>query len=355
MDIIQSINIDQVIMKKYPKLLKVETGLLEQTHKYFPTDEFVDYHVYENVPKWYRRIERLFRFDLYLALKVKKIADQYDIIWANSEKVAIPLSFLNLRKPLVVILQYPESPLRFLLLKSTGIAQKWAGIGTVARDGRFFLQSRLAVDPQRIFQYYSARTDIFFPNGNESQNTDGPILSMGVAKRDYNTLIEALTELPGYRAEIFVSSKYGDLYQGKKVRNIPDWICFPERISEHELVRRYQQARFVVIPLKYTSHSGAGVTSAFEALASGRAVIATNTGGMDSYVIDGKTGILVPPGDVKGMRAAIRRLWENPDLAREMGIAGRKFLEENYKHETVIAEITDFLTRLWNTENRTGN
>lgn len=326
----------------------METGRLEKSHQYFPTDEFIDYRVYENIPAWWRKIEEFLRMDLYLAYRAKKLAGQYDIIWANSEKVAVPLSFMNLRKPMVVILQFPESPLRMWLIKLTGIAQKWAGVGTVAREARDFLQRKLGVDPRRIFQYYAARTDLFTPAADDDPVTPGPILSMGVAKRDYTTLIRALAELPGYQTDIFVSSKYGDEYRGGKLGEIPQWIQFPDRISDEELRCRYQAARFVVVPLIPTHHSGAGVTSIFEASASGRAVIATNTGGMHSYIIDGKTGILVPPGDVQAMRDAIRKLWENPDLAKEMGKAGRKFVEENYDYQSVVDGITGFLSNLWN-------
>ena len=150
-------------MKKYPKMLKVETGRLERTYRYFPTDEFIDYRVYDHVPRWWRWIEQLLRTDFYLALQVKKIANQYDIIWANSEKVGIPLSFLNIKTPLVVILQHPESPLRVILMKLSGIAKKWAGIGIVVTGARNFLQTKLGVDPKKIFQYYAARTDALKP------------------------------------------------------------------------------------------------------------------------------------------------------------------------------------------------
>ena len=332
-------------------MLKVETGWLEKTYKYFPTDEFIDYHVYDKIPKWWRWIEQFLRMDLYLSFKVRSIAHQYDIIWANSEKVGIPLSFLNIKKPLVVILQYPESPLRVLLMKLSGIAKKWAGIGIVAKEARHFLQSKLGVNPNRIFQYYAARTDVFKPAEDGRYAEHGPILSVGVAKRDYDTMIEALAGLPGYQAEIFVSSKYGDKYRGQKVKKAVEWIQFPGKISDEELLCRYQYARFVVVPLMPTSHSGAGVTSVFEASASGRAVIATQTGGMDSYVVHGKTGILVPPRDVDAMRNAIKTLWENEDLATDMGNAGRRFIEENYAHAKVVEGITAFLTELWNERN----
>jgi rhamnosyl/mannosyltransferase len=64
---------------------------------------------------------------------------------------------------------------------------------------------------------------------------------------------------------------------------------------------------------------------------------------MNSYVLDGKTGLLVPPGDVQALRNAICRLWENPALAREMGRAGREFMEKNYSQERVVESTTVFL------------
>lgn len=337
---------------KAPRMLKVETGRLEKTHQYFPTDEFIDYHVYDGIPLWWRWIEQLLRLDIYLAYRTWRIADQYDIIWANSEKAAIPLSFLNIKKPLVVILQNPESPLRRLLIKWSRLAKRWSGVGIVAKEARSFIQSELGVEPAKIFQYYAARTDLFKDTDDDCTVVDGEmILSMGVTKRDYDTLIQALSSLPGYTAEIYVSSKYGDQYRGRKTNNAAHWIRFPERIPDDELVCCYKRSRFVVVPLIPTSHSGAGVTSVFEASAAGKAVIATDTGGMSSYVLHGVTGLLVPPNDVDAMRRAVKELWENPKLAYEMGQAGRRFVEENYSHNDVVAGITLFLQRLWDEVN----
>lgn len=331
---------------KPPRMLKVETGNLERTFQYFPTDEFIDYRVYDRVPKWWRRIEQLLRLDIYLAYRAKRIADQYDIIWANSEKVAVPLSFLNIKKPMVVILHNPESRLRMLLIRLTGIARKWDGIGVVSHESGKMMQTQFGLKPERIFQYFAARTDLFQPADQEFPANQSPILSIGVANRDYDTMLAALSELPGYQTEIFVSSKYGDQYTGAQINKVAEWIQFPGRLTDEELRCRYQQARFVVVPLKPTSHTGAGVSSVFEASATGKAVIATDTGGMNSYVVDGKTGLLVPPGDVQALRNAIRRLWEDPELAREMGRAGREFVEKNYSQQGVVGLTTAFLKNL---------
>jgi glycosyltransferase involved in cell wall biosynthesis len=61
-----------------------------------------------------------------------------------------------------------------------------------------------------------------------------------------------------------------------------------------------------------------------EGMVAGRAVIATNGGGVPEIVQDDITGLLVPMGDIDAMAAAMIRLLSAPDLAQSMGEAGRK-------------------------------
>jgi glycosyltransferase involved in cell wall biosynthesis len=60
-----------------------------------------------------------------------------------------------------------------------------------------------------------------------------------------------------------------------------------------------------------------------EALASERAVVASEVSGIPELVIDGQTGLLVPPGDVAALVAAIQRLADHPELRQGLGRAGR--------------------------------
>jgi glycosyltransferase involved in cell wall biosynthesis len=62
----------------------------------------------------------------------------------------------------------------------------------------------------------------------------------------------------------------------------------------------------------------------FEAMACGRPVVASATGGLIEAVIDGETGLLVPPGDVSALREALRRLLSDPALRKRMGEAARR-------------------------------
>jgi glycosyltransferase involved in cell wall biosynthesis len=59
--------------------------------------------------------------------------------------------------------------------------------------------------------------------------------------------------------------------------------------------------------------------SLLEAMAAGRAVIATAVGGNVEAVSEGVTGALVPPKDAPALQSAMLRLFSNPDVAREMG------------------------------------
>jgi glycosyltransferase involved in cell wall biosynthesis len=64
--------------------------------------------------------------------------------------------------------------------------------------------------------------------------------------------------------------------------------------------------------------------AAIEAMAAGRAVVASSTGGIPEVVAEGETGLLVPPGDAQALAGAVISLLHNPERRRRMGAAGRQ-------------------------------
>jgi glycosyltransferase involved in cell wall biosynthesis len=53
-------------------------------------------------------------------------------------------------------------------------------------------------------------------------------------------------------------------------------------------------------------------------------VVGSRTGGIAEIIVDGETGLLVPPGDSAALAQACRCLLSRPDLARQMGLRGRQ-------------------------------
>lgn len=73
-----------------------------------------------------------------------------------------------------------------------------------------------------------------------------------------------------------------------------------------------------------------------EAMASGLPVIATNVGGNVDLVNAGITGTIVPSADPEAMAQEIVRLATQPDIAKNMGNAGRSTIEQKFSMEAMV-------------------
>src|SRR5205085_12513615 len=104
-------------------------------------------------------------------------------------------------------------------------------------------------------------------------------------------------------------------------------------VPHDELERLYARAAVVVLP----SYREGLPLCVLEAMAHGRPVVASAVGGIPELVEDGVTGYLAEPGDVEGLRAALRRLLDDPTLRRRMGAAARRRMAERCSWERVTA------------------
>jgi glycosyltransferase involved in cell wall biosynthesis len=76
-----------------------------------------------------------------------------------------------------------------------------------------------------------------------------------------------------------------------------------------------------------------------EAMSARRPVVATDVGGIREMVDDGRTGLLIQPGDVEGLSRALAELASDPERARAMGEAGRKKVEEEFGEEACVSAV----------------
>jgi glycosyltransferase involved in cell wall biosynthesis len=80
-----------------------------------------------------------------------------------------------------------------------------------------------------------------------------------------------------------------------------------------------------------------------EAAAFGLPVIGTSVGGTEERVIDGETGYICKPGDVRGLAGRLRQLIQNPELASDMGRSGRILVESRFTWDRVARTIASRL------------
>jgi glycosyltransferase involved in cell wall biosynthesis len=76
-----------------------------------------------------------------------------------------------------------------------------------------------------------------------------------------------------------------------------------------------------------------------EAMAMGKPVVATAIGGTAEQVVNGITGILVPPMDAESMADALHRLCVSPELRASMGAAGRERVFSTFALERTVKQI----------------
>jgi glycosyltransferase involved in cell wall biosynthesis len=86
-------------------------------------------------------------------------------------------------------------------------------------------------------------------------------------------------------------------------------------------------------------------TVAMEAMALGKPLIASRIGGLTDLVEDGESGLLVPPGDLEALRAAMGRLIADPALRARMGAAGRRKVAA-FQAASVVKRIEQVYHRL---------
>jgi glycosyltransferase involved in cell wall biosynthesis len=97
-------------------------------------------------------------------------------------------------------------------------------------------------------------------------------------------------------------------------------------VAPDELARLYGRAAVVACPSR---REGFGM-ACLEAMAHGVPVVASGVGGLLDLVVDGETGLVVPPRDVPALRTALERLLGDPELRRRLGEAAKRRARERF-------------------------
>jgi glycosyltransferase involved in cell wall biosynthesis len=218
------------------------------------------------------------------------------------------------------------------------VANSYAGL----RSRGLSAQDRRNVVIYNGFDF--SRLEHLTTSGDWHDNSGEPMKTVGMVAefnrfKDYSTLIQVARKMSGGRKDV-VFVLVGDgptLEASQQAAAGVEAIRFAGRQKHvEEIVQTFD------IGVLCTFVEGLS-NSIMEYMALARPVIATDGGGTRELVVDGETGLLVPPADPDALAASIAYLLDHPAVARRMGEAGKARLTREFS----ITRMVDETARLY--------
>jgi MMP alpha-(1->4)-mannosyltransferase len=289
---------------------------------------------------------------LAFSLRVRRILrhrrDDFDVVHDNQCLGSGLLGMAADGWPLLATLHHPitvdrelalshaENPWRNLtqrrwfgfLRMQTRVAKRLPRIVTVSESSKVDIAAQMGVDIDRMTVVPVGVDHTVFRPRPERARVEGRIMvtsSSDVPMKGLVPLLEAVAKLRTERKlELLVIGRPNE--DGRVARTIdrlglgPTVRCVTG-ISDEELAALYADAHVAVVPSLYEGFS----LPAIEAMACGVPLVATTGGALPEVVgANGKTGLLVEPGDPEALAAGLRKVLDDDELAARLGDGGRR-------------------------------
>jgi glycosyltransferase involved in cell wall biosynthesis len=156
--------------------------------------------------------------------------------------------------------------------------------------------------------------------------------------KGFHVLIEALRHVDA-TVVIVGEGPFGkELERLARHMGVSERIVLAGRLSRDDLKIHLHAARMLAVP-SVTPAEAFGIVQ-LEAMAAGLPVINTYLPtGVPHVAREGREGLTVPPGDPAALAAAIKRLLDDQDLARRLGLGGRSRVAAEYRAEVFVRRI----------------
>lgn len=113
-----------------------------------------------------------------------------------------------------------------------------------------------------------------------------------------------------------------------------DKVTFIPRIPLSELPSYYRSADVCVVPSVYDNSP----YTCLEAMACGRAVVGTSAGGTREYLIDGESGLIVPPKDANALAEAITNLLKDTSFRQSIASNARQRVLDKFQRKKIAQD-----------------
>ena len=225
---------------------------------------------------------------------------------------------------------------------------------------RGLLQARCPEAAEKIHRVYNGLDLANLPAPAEEGRPPGPttILSVGrlVAFKGFEVLLEACAELArrdfDFRCQIVgdgplrekLEHMVADLKLGPRVE-----LC--GSLSQGDVYARLRECDIFALACVVDAEGASDVfpTVIMEAMTCAKPVVSTTLAGIPESVVDGATGLLVPPGNAAALAAALETLVRDPELRTRLGRAGRERMTSEFNVaktvEPLCALFADCLAR----------
>ncbi len=162
------------------------------------------------------------------------------------------------------------------------------------------------------------------PTGRSPQSADNKVVLFAARNDPVKGADVLLNAVPLVRRVLPQAEFRFFGYQPAPGEVLPDgMVCHPF-VPKDELFSHFGQADVVVVPSRWDNSPN----TVYEAMAAGKAVVASNVGGIPELVVDWETGHLTPAGDSKALASAIIAVLLNHARGCKMGQSGQERIRQ---------------------------
>jgi len=312
-------------------------------------------------------LERL-EYSLAVSKKLKEVVKEnhIDIVETCEARAEAFWYYLFHRKPLLVVkLHTPETvafkmdhvlgTLDYRLIKL--LEEHWVSRASL----RIGLSSEVVDITARHFSLKLANVplmpnpinlELFKPSLSGAAEDRLGILYVGRLefRKGIHTLLKAFVhvqdEFPYAHLTLIGSDCGMRCYMEKKIKELkyPECVRWIDYLPREELVKHYQENAVCVVPSLWENYPYV----CLEALACGKAVVASSVGGLKKIIQHGFNGILTPPGSAKSLGEAIVKLLKEEQLRKQLGSAARVSIEKEYAPELIANRAIEIYEKILN-------
>ena len=271
--------------------------------------------------------------------KNKIILNSYDFIVATSNGIGIALCLgkaLGLLKCKIIFLTMGILNLKsnFFDLLIYKFILKYSRVVSLGLNEQVFVNKKLNL---KVYYLPFGVDKDFWTTQKVHHHNESYVFSIGNdLNRDWKTLIESWDKkFP--KLKIVTSHK---ISSDKKNIEIIDGDWRSLKLSDEAIKKLYQNAMFVVLPLKNTIQP-AGQSACLQAMSCEKLVVISNIEGIwdKNKLIDNKNIIFVDPENSKKLNSKLCYIINNHKLIKSVGLNARKLVKEHYNTDIMAQEL----------------